>query len=46
MANADSNYGAADIRVLEGLAAVQKRPAMYVGNTGFEFAPSGLRSGG
>jgi DNA gyrase subunit B len=36
MAEAKSTYGAADIRVLEGLTAVQKRPAMYVGNTGFE----------
>jgi DNA gyrase subunit B len=36
MANLDSRYDAADIKVLEGLKAVQKRPAMYVGNTGFE----------
>jgi len=36
MANVNSTYGAADIKVLEGLKAVQKRPAMYVGNTGFE----------
>ncbi len=30
----DSDYGAAQIQILEGLEAVRKRPAMYVGSTG------------
>jgi len=29
----DANYGADQIQVLEGLEAVQKRPAMYIGST-------------
>jgi hypothetical protein len=34
--NGNSAYGVEQIKILEGLEAVRKRPAMYIGGTGLD----------